>query len=87
MAEQLAVKLEADADNVAALFGAEEVARAAEFEVAHGDAETRAELVVLAHRGEALAGDVEKLGVTMQQQVRVGLMFETSDAAAELVKL
>jgi polar amino acid transport system substrate-binding protein len=42
---------------------------------------------VLAHRAEALAGDVEELGVTMEQQVRVSLVFETTDAAAELVKL
>ena len=42
--EQLAVKLESDGGDVAALLGTEDVARAANLEVAHGNLESAAEL-------------------------------------------
>jgi len=42
--EQLAVEFVADRIDVAALFGAEDVAGAANFEIPHGDAKPRAEL-------------------------------------------
>src|SRR6185503_5000951 len=57
--EQLAVELEADAHDVAALLRPEEIAGAAELEIAHRDFETRAELVVLPHRGQPLPGDFD----------------------------
>src|SRR5690606_12933463 len=59
----------------------------AEFEVAHGDAKAGAELVVLAHRGESLAGDFKQARVAVEEEIRVGLMLEPADASAELVKL
>ena len=83
--EQLAIELKAHADDVPALLGAEQIARAAEFEVAHRDAETGAELVVLPDRTESLARDIEELRVPVQKQVGVGLMLETPDASAELI--
>ena len=45
--EELAIEFKADAGDVAALLGTEEVTGTAEFEVAHRDAEACAELVVL----------------------------------------
>ena len=44
---------------MAALLGAEDVARAANLEVAHGNLESAAKLRVLLQRADALAGVVE----------------------------
>lgn len=85
--EELAVEFETDSGDMAALLGAEEVARAAEFEVAHGDAEARAELVVLFKGVEAFVGLVDEGGVAVKEEVGVGLAFEASDASADLVEL
>ena len=56
--QKLQVHIVADAHHVARLLGAEQIARAANFKVAHRDAEARAELRVLADGGEALGGDL-----------------------------
>ena len=85
--EQLAVKLEADGGDVAALLCAEDVARAANLEVAHGDLESAAELRVLLERADALAGVVEQRGVAWQNQIGKSLVLVTPDAAAQLVQL
>ena len=87
LAEKLAVEFETDADDVAALLGTEEVAGPTELKVAHRDPEAGAELSVLAHRGEALTGNLEEPSVAVEQEVSVGLMFEAPDPATELVKL
>ena len=47
LGEEFGVEVESDGVNLAALVGAEEVAGAADFEVAHGDAEAGAEFVGL----------------------------------------
>ena len=85
--QQLAIQLEADPDDVAALLGAEQVAGTAELEVAHGDAKARAELVVLPDGAQPLPGQVQHARVPVEQQVGVGLVLETADAAAQLVEL
>ncbi len=87
LAQELAIQLETDAYDVPALFGAEQVAGAAQLQIAHRDAEAGAELVVLPQGREALPGDVEQVRVPVEQQVRVGLVLETPDAPAQLVKL
>ncbi len=87
LAEQLAIELKTDADDVAALLRTEEVAGAAKFEVAHGDAETGAELVVRAQGVEAFAADLDQARVAVEEEVGVGLVFETAHASAELVEL
>src|SRR5918996_435201 len=53
LAEKPHVELEADRRDVAGLFGAEEVARAADLQVSHGDGEAGPELCVVGQRGEA----------------------------------
>ena len=70
-----------------ALLGAEQIAGAAQLEVAHRDPESRAELGVLAQGVQALAGDVEQAGVAVEQQVGVGLVLEPAHPAAQLIEL
>ena len=50
LGDDLAVEVEADGGDVAGLLGAEQVAGAADLEVAHGDLETRAQVGGLADR-------------------------------------
>ena len=50
LAEQLDVELEAERGHVAGLLGAEQVAGAADLEIAHGDREARAQLGVVGER-------------------------------------
>ena len=53
--EQLAIELEADTGDVAALLRAEQIACTAKFEVAHRNAKACAELIVLLERVQALS--------------------------------
>ena len=85
--EQLAVKVEADGRDVAALRRAEDVAGAAQLEVTHGDAEAGAELVVLADRRQAAVGRADQRGVPVEEEVGVGLAVEASHAPSQLVEL
>ncbi len=70
--EQLAVKLEADGGDVAALFRASRFPAPRNLEIAHGDLETAAERGVLLHGADALAHIDEQACVAWQQQIRVG---------------
>ena len=85
--EQLAIQFKPDPHNVSALFGPEQVARSPQFQIAHRDAETGPELVVLADGAQPLPGDVEQSRMTVQQQVGVGLVLEPADTPAELIEL
>ena len=85
--EELAVKLKADGGDVAALFGAEQVAGAADFQVAHGDAEAAAQGGILFDGAEALAGLHQQAGMAGQQQVGVGLVLVTAHPAAQLIEI
>src|ERR1019366_7255517 len=87
LAEQLAIKLEADADNVTALLGSEKIPGAAQFEIAHRDPETGTKLAVLAHRRQALAGYFQQARVAVEEKVGIGLVLETPYSPAELVEL
>ena len=86
MAEELAIEVESDGGDVAGLLGTEEVACAADFEVAHGDLEAGSERGVLLDGRHALAGLREELCVAWEQEVGVGLVLVASDATAELVE-
>jgi hypothetical protein len=85
--KELAIEFEADGGDVAALFGAEEVAGAADFEVAHGDFEAAAEGGVLFDGADAFAGVGKEGGVAREEEIGVGLVFVAADAAAELVEV
>ena len=87
MLEQLAVKFKSYGGDVAALLRAEQISRAANFQVTHGNLESAAERRVLLHRADAFAHIGQELGVARQQQIRVGLMFVTPDASAQLIQI
>ncbi len=55
--QKLAIHLVADRGDVARLLGAEDVARAANFQVAHRDLEAGAEMAVFLDRLQSLGGD------------------------------
>ena len=87
LGEHLAVQLEADRRHVARLLVAEQVAGAAQLEVAHRDAVARAELGVVGERREACARLRRELAAVRVQEVRVGGALAPADAAADLVEL
>src|ERR1035441_7694505 len=72
---------------MAALLGAEQVARAPNFQVAHGDLEAAAERRVLLDGAQALADVGEETPVPRQQQIRVGLVLVTANPAAQLIEV
>ena len=84
--QHLAIHIEADGFDMAVLLAAEHVASAAQFEVESGDAESGAEFAEFFHGGEAFAGDVGERGVRGNEEIRVGALSGTTDAAAELIK-
>ena len=69
------------------MFGAEEISRAADFEIAHGDFESRAECGVFLDRVDAFASIAGGDHVARQEQDRVGFFTGASDAAAELIEI
>ena len=69
------------------LAGAEQVAGAADLEVAHGDLEARAQLGRLADGLEALVGLFGERAVAGVEQVGVGALARPPDPAPDLVEL
>ena len=67
--------------------GAEQVAGAADLEVAHGDLEAGPELGGLADRLQPLVGLLAQHPVRRDEQVGVGPLPGPADPAAELVQL
>ena len=84
-AEQLGVEVKADFLDVAALVCAENVARAANFEVAHGDAEARAQFRRFENCLQAHLGGLSDAASAGGKQVGVGSMLAAPDTAPELV--
>src|SRR5207302_5612448 len=84
--QHLAIHIEADGFDVAMLLATEHVAGAAQFEVESSDAESGAEFAEFFHGGEAFAGDVGKRSVRGNEEIRVGALSGTTDAAAKLVE-
>ena len=85
--QELAVEIEADRHDVAALGRAEDAAGAANFEIAHGDAKARAERAVLLDRVDPLARCAHGHHLAREQQIGVGLVLGAADAAAELIEI
>src|SRR5205823_494083 len=85
--EELAIKIETDGGDVAALLCTQEIARAPNFQVAHGDFKTAAEARVLFDRADALPDVAEQACVAREKEIRVGLVFVTAHPAAELVEV
>lgn len=87
MAEELAVEVEADLGDVTGLFGAEEVAGTADFEIAHGDFEAGAEGGVLFDGVDAFAGIALGDHFAGEEEDGVGFFAGAADAAPELVEI
>ena len=85
--QQLAIQLVTDSRDMAALLRAEDVAGAANLQVAQGDLEARAEFGELLDRLEPLGGDWVDGAVAVEQQVGVGAVLESADAAAQLMQV
>src|SRR3954470_8829985 len=87
LVEHAHVQLEPERRDVAGLLVAEQVARAADLEVAHRDLEARAELGVVAQRAQALRRLLRQRGRARVQEVRVRALARATHAAADLVEL
>src|SRR4051794_24826788 len=87
LVEHAHVQLEPERRDVAGLLVAEEVAGAADLEVAHRDLEAGAELGVVAERAEALRRLLRQRGRARVQEVRVRALATPAHAPADLVEL
>ena len=87
MVEHVGVKIEADFLHFAGLRFAQDFARAANFEVVHGEEETRAELVHHLYRLQAFSRLHRQRFFAVGEQIGIGLMMRAADAAAQLVQL
>lgn len=85
--EHLAIQVKADGGDVTGLLGAEEVAGAADFEVAHGDFEAGAECRVLFDGVDAFAGVAAGHEVARDHEVGVGAFAAATNATAQLVEV
>ena len=85
--EHLGVKLEADGFDMPALFAAQHVAGAAQFEIEGRDLEAGAQVGKFFQRRQAPARDGGQLDFGRQQQVGVGAAIRAAHASAQLVKL
>src|SRR5581483_2940427 len=87
LADHLDVQVVADGRNVSRLVLTEEVAGAADLEVAHGDLEARPELGVLADRLEALVGLFCQRPLGREEEVGVRPLPGAAHAAPQLMQL
>ena len=85
--QQLDVHVEADRADVAVLFAAQDIARAAQFEIQRGDFESGAQVAKFLERGQAFARDFAELRVGRDQQIRVRPAIGPSHAPAQLIQL
>ena len=87
LVDHLDVEVVADRGDVAALVLAEQVARAPDLQVAHGDLEPAAQLRRLADGAQALVGLLGQDAVGGVEQVGVGPLAAPADPAPQLVEL
>ena len=87
LVEHLDVELEAERRDVTRLLGAEQVAGAADLEVAHRDLEAGAELGVVGERRQARARLRRQLARVGVEEVGVGGDVRAADPPADLVEL
>src|SRR5699024_7136631 len=87
LAEKLEVQIVADGLHVAVLLAAENVARAADLQIAHRNLEAGAELRELADRREALLGNLGEHLVAREREIRIRAAARAAHTAADLVQL
>ena len=72
---------------MAVLLASEHVTCAAQFKVECSNAEARAQLAELFHRGKPFARDFGENSLRRNEQVRISALMGTANPAAQLVKL
>ena len=87
VAEHLNVHLEADGGDRAMLLGTEQVAGAADLQVAERDLEAHAQLVQARHHVQSLVGVLGQRARRVEEQVAIGPLARAADPTAELVEL
>ena len=85
--QELAVQLIAHVGDVPALLRAEQVTRAADFQVAHGDGEAGPHLAELLDRPQPSRGVGSDVLVRIDQQISVSTPVGTAHTTAQLVEL
>lgn len=85
--EKLAIKLVADRGDVAGLLRAEDVAGAANLQIPHGDAKSRAQIAVFLNRLQSFGGHARQRTVRAEQKIAIGAVLVTTDAAAKLMEI
>ena len=73
--------------DVAVLLAAQQISRAAQFQIERGDFEARAQVGKFAQRGQPFARDFAQLGVLRDQQIRIRAPIGPPHAPAQLVQL
>src|SRR6266513_927043 len=85
--EQLAVQVETDRPDVAALSCAQDAAGAANLQVAHGNAKTRAQRAVLFDGADPLARGTDCHHFAREKQIGVCLVLGSADASTQLIQI
>ena len=85
--EQLAIQIETNSYDVAALSGAQNAARAANLQVAHGDAKPRAERAVLFDGANPFTRGADCHHFARKKQVGVSLVLGSPNASAQLIQI
>ena len=87
MLEQLAIQIETDRHDVAALCGTENAARTPNLQVAHGDAKTCAQRAVLLDRADPFARGANCHHLTRKKEICIRFVLGPSDASAQLIEI
>ena len=81
------VELESHGFDVAALLAAQQIARAAQFQVERGNLESRAQVAELFQRRQPAPRQVGQLAIGRNQQIRIGAAIGAAHASAQLIQL
>ena len=73
--------------DVAVLLAAQQIARAAQFQIERGDLEAGAQVAEFLQRRQAFARDLAQFRVRRDQQIGIGAAVRPAHAAAQLVQL
>ena len=85
--EQFAIEVKADGGDLARLFDAEDIAGAADFEIAHGDFHAAAVSAGLGKGVESFADDFGQRSLSGDEEVGVGGAVPAADSSAQLVEI
>src|SRR5438093_1008645 len=85
--EQLAIQIETNRYDVAALGCAQNAAGAANLQVAHSDAKTRAQRTVLLDGADPLARRADCHHFTRQKEIGISLVLGSTDASTQLIQI